>query len=59
MGPWIETDVDLDALRTTIRLNDEEVISFDTDDMLFGVANISAMSRYLTLFPGDVVWMTA
>ena len=58
MGPWIETEVDLDALRTTIRLNDEEVISFDTNDMLFGVATyISAMSQYLTLFPGDVVWM--
>ena len=58
MGPWIETDVELDALRTTIRLNDEEVISFDTNDMLFGVATyISAMSRYLTLYPGDVVWM--
>ena len=58
MGPWIETDVDLAELRTTIRLNDEEVISFDTNDMLFGVATyISAMSRYLTLYPGDVVWM--
>ncbi|MEE9254803.1 MAG: fumarylacetoacetate hydrolase family protein [Pseudomonadales bacterium] len=58
MGPWIETDVDLDALRTTIRLNGEEVISFDTNNMLFSVATyISAMSRYLTLYPGDVVWM--
>ncbi len=26
--------------------------------MLFGVAVfISAMSRYLTLYPGDVIWM--
>ncbi len=58
MGPWIETDVDLDGLRTTVRLNDEEVISFDTNNMLFGVAAyISAMSQYLTLYPGDVVWM--
>lgn len=58
MGPWIETDVDLEKLRTTVRLNDEEVISFDTNDMLFGVATyLSAMSQYLTLYPGDVVWM--
>jgi 2-keto-4-pentenoate hydratase/2-oxohepta-3-ene-1,7-dioic acid hydratase in catechol pathway len=26
--------------------------------MLFGVAHfISTMSRYLTLYPGDVIWM--
>ncbi len=58
MGPWIETDVTLDSLRTTIRLNGREVIAFDTSHMLFGVARyISAMSRYLTLYPGDVIWM--
>jgi 2-keto-4-pentenoate hydratase/2-oxohepta-3-ene-1,7-dioic acid hydratase in catechol pathway len=58
MGPWIETDVDLEGMRTTVRLNGREVISFDTNNMLFGVARyISAMSRYLTLYPGDVIWM--
>lgn len=58
MGPWIETDLDLDALQTTVRLNGREVISFKTNHMLFGVARyISAMSRYLTLYPGDVIWM--
>ena len=58
MGPWIETDLDLDGLRTSVRLNGREVISFDTNNMLFGVARyISAMSQYLTLYPGDVIWM--
>jgi len=58
MGPWIETDVDLEGLRSTVRLNGREVISFDTNNMLFGVARyISAMSQYLTLYPGDVIWM--
>ena len=58
MGPWIETDVALDDLRTTIRLNGREVISFETNNMLFGVARyISAMSEFLTLYPGDVIWM--
>jgi 2-keto-4-pentenoate hydratase/2-oxohepta-3-ene-1,7-dioic acid hydratase in catechol pathway len=58
MGPWIETDLALDGLRTTIRLNGREVIAFDTNNMLFGVARyISAMSEFLTLYPGDVVWM--
>lgn len=58
MGPWIETDVDLDSLTTVVRMNGEEVISFPTNTMIFGVARfISAMSRYLTLVPGDMIWM--
>ena len=58
MGPWIETDVDLDAMRTKVRLNGEQTIEFPTNDMLFGVAHyISRMSRYMTLYPGDVIWM--
>ena len=58
MGPWIETDVDLDALQTTVRLNGETIIEFPTNNMLFGIARyISAMTRYLTLYPGDMIWM--
>ena len=58
MGPWIETDLDLDSLETTVRLNGEETIRFETNNMLFGVERyISAMSQYLTLYPGDVIWM--
>jgi 2-keto-4-pentenoate hydratase/2-oxohepta-3-ene-1,7-dioic acid hydratase in catechol pathway len=58
MGPWIETDVDLDKLVTIVRVNGREMIRFPTNHMLFGIATyLSAMSRYLTLYPGDVVWM--
>lgn len=58
MGPWIETEVDLAAMETTVRLNGTVATSFRTNDMLFGVARfISAMTRYLTLYPGDVIWM--
>ena len=58
MGPWIETDADLDSMQTTVRLNGEVVSQFPTNGMIFGVETyISAMSRYLTLYPGDVVWM--
>jgi 2-keto-4-pentenoate hydratase/2-oxohepta-3-ene-1,7-dioic acid hydratase in catechol pathway len=58
MGPWIETDVTLDALETIVRVNGEATTRFKTNDMLFGVATfISAMTRYLTLYPGDVIWM--
>jgi 2-keto-4-pentenoate hydratase/2-oxohepta-3-ene-1,7-dioic acid hydratase in catechol pathway len=58
MGPWIETDLDLDAAETIVRLNGKETLRFPTNDMIFGVAAfISRMSRYMTLYPGDVVWM--
>jgi 2-keto-4-pentenoate hydratase/2-oxohepta-3-ene-1,7-dioic acid hydratase in catechol pathway len=58
MGPWIETQVDLSAMETIVRVNGAETTRFKTNDMLFGVATyISAMSRYLTLYPGDIIWM--
>jgi len=58
MGPWIETTVDLENMVTTIRLNGKVVSQFQTNDMIHGVAQyIATMSRYLTLYPGDVLWM--
>lgn len=58
MGPWIDTDARLDDMHTTVRVNGAETIRFRTDEMIFGVATfISTMSRYLTLHPGDVIWM--
>ncbi len=58
MGPWIETDVRLDDLVTKIRLNGTRLIEFATNDMVFGVVDyLVAMTRCLTLYPGDMVWM--
>ena len=58
MGPWIETDADPTKMRTAVRLNGKTVSDFDTNNMVFGIATyISAMTRYLTLYPGDVIWM--
>ncbi|HSU05860.1 MAG TPA: fumarylacetoacetate hydrolase family protein [Acetobacteraceae bacterium] len=58
MGPWIETDLRLDDLVTKIRLNGTQLIEFRTNDMMFGVVDfLVAMTRYLTLYPGDMVWM--
>ena len=58
MGPWIETSVDLDALRTRVRLNGKQIIEFHTNEMMFGVVDfLVEMTRYITLHPGDVVWM--
>jgi 2-keto-4-pentenoate hydratase/2-oxohepta-3-ene-1,7-dioic acid hydratase in catechol pathway len=58
MGPWIETDVDLDKLETRVRVNGTETLRFATNAMLFGVERyISTITRYITLHPGDVIWM--
>ncbi len=58
MGPWIETDVALESLRTRVRVNGAQHIEFPTNDMLFGVARfIATISEYCTLHPGDVIWM--
>ena len=58
MGPWIETDFDLGAAQTIIRVNGAEKIRFKTGSMIFGPsAFISRMSQYLTLYPGDIIWM--
>ena len=58
MGPWIVTDLDPDDLHVTITLNDRAVGEYDVSTAIFGVARyISAMSRYMTLVPGDVLWM--
>ena len=58
MGPWIETDVKLDKLETRVSVNGKESIRFPTNAMLFGVERyISTITRYVTLYPGDVLWM--
>jgi 2-keto-4-pentenoate hydratase/2-oxohepta-3-ene-1,7-dioic acid hydratase in catechol pathway len=58
MGPWIETDIDLPKMRTKVFVNGSLTIEFATESMIFGIAPvISAISRYMTLYPGDVIWM--
>ncbi|HLJ06763.1 MAG TPA: fumarylacetoacetate hydrolase family protein [Acetobacteraceae bacterium] len=58
MGPWIETNVKLEELVTRVRLNGEEQSVFPTNHMVFGVVDfLVAMTKYLTLYPGDVLWM--
>ena len=58
MGPWIVTDLDPDRLHVAVTLNRRVVGEYDVKDAIFGVAHyVSAMSRYLTLVPGDVLWM--
>jgi 2-keto-4-pentenoate hydratase/2-oxohepta-3-ene-1,7-dioic acid hydratase in catechol pathway len=58
MGPWIVTDLDPEELNVTVRLNNKVVGEYNVRTAIFGVAHyISRMSQYLTLYPGDVLWM--
>ena len=57
MGPVIETDLDPMAQRIRVRLNGRLVSEYDTGGMIFGVRQyLARMTRYLTLYPGDVIW---
>ena len=58
MGPWIVTDLEPDDLNVKIRLNERLVGDYDMSGAIFSVRHyISRMSQYLTLYPGDVLWM--
>jgi len=49
MGPWMET---------IIKVNGKETGRFRTNDMIFGVVPfIVELTKYFTLWPGDVIWM--
>ncbi|MDQ4212522.1 fumarylacetoacetate hydrolase family protein [Microbacterium capsulatum] len=56
LGPWIETDLDLDAASLTTRVNGEVRQQAPLSDMIHSVADIIAYaSAVFTLLPGDVI----
>jgi len=58
MGPYLVTGADPLAGTTTVRLDGQVMASFRTGDMLFDPYEfIAATSRYITLRPGDVLWL--
>jgi 2-keto-4-pentenoate hydratase/2-oxohepta-3-ene-1,7-dioic acid hydratase in catechol pathway len=58
IGPWIVRGADLDAMVSRIFVNGELRESFRTANMIHSVADvIVAMTRYITLVPGDVIIM--
>jgi 2-keto-4-pentenoate hydratase/2-oxohepta-3-ene-1,7-dioic acid hydratase in catechol pathway len=57
MGPFIVDGIDPMDQQIDVRINGHTVSSYNTRDMIFGVAHyIARMSRYVTLHPGDVIW---
>ncbi len=58
MGPWIVTGLNPDDLTCKITLSGRVVEEYRLSTAIFGVRQfISRMSQYLTLVPGDVLWM--
>lgn len=56
LGPWIETELDLDDTRVTTRLDGEVVQDAPVSDMIHGIGKIIAhASQAFTLLPGDVI----
>ena len=57
IGPAIVTGLDYNDLLVETRLNGETRQSASSEDLIFGVDYIvSYISRYVTLYPGDVIF---
>jgi 2-keto-4-pentenoate hydratase/2-oxohepta-3-ene-1,7-dioic acid hydratase in catechol pathway len=57
MGPFIVDGIDPMDQTIEVRINGRTVSGYHTGGMIFGVAHyIARMSRYVTLYPGDVIW---
>jgi 2-keto-4-pentenoate hydratase/2-oxohepta-3-ene-1,7-dioic acid hydratase in catechol pathway len=57
LGPAVVTGLDYNDLHVETRLNGEVRQAASTADLIFGVDNIvSYVSRYVTLYPGDIIF---
>lgn len=55
-GPWLETELDLQLVEVTCRVNGQVRQRSTTADMIFPVAEvISFVSHIMTLEPGDII----
>jgi 2-keto-4-pentenoate hydratase/2-oxohepta-3-ene-1,7-dioic acid hydratase in catechol pathway len=60
MGPYIVTGMDPMSATTRVRVNERVACEFATGAMIFDAVDyIVEIARYITLYPGDVIWMGA
>lgn len=60
VGPWVVTDLDFRDITVITRVNGKEVQRYRTADAKFTPAEfVSAMSQYMTLNAGDMIYMGA
>jgi 2-keto-4-pentenoate hydratase/2-oxohepta-3-ene-1,7-dioic acid hydratase in catechol pathway len=58
MGPVVVSGIDPMAQRIAVRINGRTVSEYETGNMIFSLAHyVARMTRYVTLYPGDVIWM--
>jgi 2-keto-4-pentenoate hydratase/2-oxohepta-3-ene-1,7-dioic acid hydratase in catechol pathway len=56
LGPWIETDLDIDDLAIQTRVNGDLKQDARTSDLIFDIPSlVSYVSSFMTLLPGDVL----
>jgi 2-keto-4-pentenoate hydratase/2-oxohepta-3-ene-1,7-dioic acid hydratase in catechol pathway len=60
MGPWIETDFDVEKAVASTVYNGKVMVEFNVTNWRHSVADVLvALTKYLTLSPGDILWMGA
>jgi 2-keto-4-pentenoate hydratase/2-oxohepta-3-ene-1,7-dioic acid hydratase in catechol pathway len=58
MGPVVVDGIDPMNQVITVRVNGKEASSYNTKGAIFGLQHyIARMSQYVTLWPGDVIWL--
>jgi 2-keto-4-pentenoate hydratase/2-oxohepta-3-ene-1,7-dioic acid hydratase in catechol pathway len=58
MGPVVVSGIDPMNQQITVRVNGKEATSYNTRGAIFSLQHyIARMSAYLTLYPGDVIWL--
>ena len=58
MGPVVVTGIDPMAQKIGVRVNGRMATEYSTGNMIFSLQHyIARMTRYVTLYPGDVIWM--
>ena len=58
MVPVVVAGIDPMAQKIGVRINGRMVSEYETKNMIFSLAHyIARMTRYVTLYPGDVLWM--
>lgn len=58
VGPWIETDLDIDSAVCSVRHNGQQTASWHINEWYFSPADVLAsITRYITVNPGDILMM--
>jgi 2-keto-4-pentenoate hydratase/2-oxohepta-3-ene-1,7-dioic acid hydratase in catechol pathway len=58
MGPWVVSGIDPMQQEISVRVNGKHATSYNTSGAIFSLQHyIAHMSNYLTLWPGDVIWL--